>query len=119
MARRNKRNAKNKDLILGLSSIQWAGVAAIVVVIAIAAWYLVSRLPAPTSSTQTTSAAMAAPTVNNLQWSSPPPMTIDTTKQYFATVKMAKGGEFVIQLYPNKAPITVNSFVFLAATGIL
>jgi cyclophilin family peptidyl-prolyl cis-trans isomerase len=30
---------------------------------------------------------------------------------------MAKGGEFVIQLYPDKAPITVNSFVFLARQG--
>ena len=27
---------------------------------------------------------------------------------------MAKGGEFVVELYPAKAPITVNSFVFLA-----
>jgi len=44
-------------------------------------------------------------------------MTIDKTKKYFATVKMAKGGEFVIQLYPDKAPITVNSFVFLAKEG--
>ena len=30
---------------------------------------------------------------------------------------MANGGEFVIQLYPDKAPITVNSFVFLAREG--
>jgi cyclophilin family peptidyl-prolyl cis-trans isomerase len=30
---------------------------------------------------------------------------------------MAKGGEFVIQLFPDKAPITVNSFVFLARDG--
>jgi len=44
-------------------------------------------------------------------------MTIDVTKKYFATVKLAKGGEFVIQLYPDKAPITVNSFVFLARDG--
>jgi cyclophilin family peptidyl-prolyl cis-trans isomerase len=44
-------------------------------------------------------------------------MLIDKTKQYFATVKMVKGGEFVIQLYPTKAPITVNSFVFLARQG--
>ena len=34
-----------------------------------------------------------------------------------ATVKMANGGEFVIQLYADKAPITVNSFVFLACKG--
>ena len=48
------------------------------------------------------------------QYDSTPPMTIDTNTQYFATIKMANGGEFVIQLYPDKAPITVNSFVFLA-----
>lgn len=46
-----------------------------------------------------------------------PAMAIDTAKQYFATAKMANGGEFVIQLYPDKAPITVNSFVFLACKG--
>jgi peptidylprolyl isomerase len=51
------------------------------------------------------------------QYASAPPMTIDVNKQYFATVKMQKGGHFVIQLYPDKAPITVNSFVFLARDG--
>jgi peptidylprolyl isomerase len=50
-------------------------------------------------------------------WASAPPMTIDKTKQYFATFTMAKGGQFVIQLYPDKAPIAVNSFVFLAQQG--
>ncbi|MBK7451733.1 MAG: peptidylprolyl isomerase [Anaerolineales bacterium] len=44
-------------------------------------------------------------------------MTIDTAKKYFATVEMEKGGEFVIELYADKAPITVNSFVFLAQEG--
>ena len=48
---------------------------------------------------------------------SEPPLKIDTGKPYFAHVKMAKGGEFVIQLYPDKAPKTVNSFVFLACKG--
>ena len=46
-----------------------------------------------------------------------PPMGIDVSSQYFATVKMANGGEFVMQLYANKTPITVNSFVFLACKG--
>ncbi len=41
-------------------------------------------------------------------------MQIDISKHYTATVKMVKGGEFAIQLYPDKAPTTVNSFVFLA-----
>lgn len=51
------------------------------------------------------------------QYSAPPPMQIDQSKQYYATVKMAKGGEFVIELYPNKAPIAVNNFVFLSCKG--
>ena len=46
-----------------------------------------------------------------------PPMRIDVGREYYATVVMADGGEFVIQLYPDKAPITVNSFVFLACKG--
>jgi cyclophilin family peptidyl-prolyl cis-trans isomerase len=52
-----------------------------------------------------------------MQWNSQPPMTIDVAKQYYATVKLEKGGEFVIQLYPDKAPLTVNNFVFLAREG--
>ncbi len=55
--------------------------------------------------------------VTKMQFSSPPDMQIDVNKQYFATIKMAKGGEYVIQLFPDKAPITVNSFVFLARQG--
>lgn len=51
------------------------------------------------------------------QYSAPPPMSIDVNKQYFATFKMAMGGEFVVQLFPDKAPITVNNFVFLAREG--
>ncbi len=55
--------------------------------------------------------------VGTKQYSSAPPMMIDQSKQYFATVKMAKGGEFTIQLFPDKAPVTVNNFVFLARQG--
>jgi cyclophilin family peptidyl-prolyl cis-trans isomerase len=51
------------------------------------------------------------------QYPAPPPMIIDTNIQYFATVKMAKGGQFVIRLFADKAPQTVNNFVFLAREG--
>ncbi len=51
------------------------------------------------------------------QYDAPPPMTIDVNKQYFATFKLEKGGEFVVQLFPDKAPKTVNNFVFLAREG--
>lgn len=45
-----------------------------------------------------------------------PPMQIDPKKQYTATVKTDKG-DIVIQLFPDKAPMAVNSFVFLARQG--
>jgi cyclophilin family peptidyl-prolyl cis-trans isomerase len=46
-----------------------------------------------------------------------PPMQLAADKVYSAKVKMTGGGEFVIQLYADKAPVTVNSFVFLAREG--
>jgi cyclophilin family peptidyl-prolyl cis-trans isomerase len=55
--------------------------------------------------------------VGTKQYESAPPMMIDTNRQYLATVKMENGGEFVIELFPEKAPLTVNSFVFLAQQG--
>ena len=45
-----------------------------------------------------------------------PEMTIDRSKQYFATLETTQG-DVVIELYPDKAPTTVNSFVFLANDG--
>lgn len=55
--------------------------------------------------------------IGDKQYSSAPPMLIDTSKKYTATITMEKGGSFEIELYAYKAPITVNSFVFLAREG--
>src|SRR5215208_8136378 len=61
--------------------------------------------------------ATEAPQSANDRYSAFPAMTIDVSKKYFATIKLAKGGEFVLQLFPDKAPKTVNNFVFLARDG--
>jgi cyclophilin family peptidyl-prolyl cis-trans isomerase len=45
-----------------------------------------------------------------------PPFTIDTTKTYIATLHTVKG-DIVMELYPDKAPMAVNSFVFLTKQG--
>ncbi len=52
-----------------------------------------------------------------LQWREPPSMEIDTSKAYTAAFKMENGAEFVIELFADKAPVTVNNFVFLARQG--
>ena len=43
-------------------------------------------------------------------------MTIDPKKKYKATFKTEKG-DFVIELFADKVPVTVNNFVFLARDG--
>lgn len=51
-----------------------------------------------------------------MQWSSPPPMSIDQNKEYQATIK-TNFGDIVVQLLPKEAPLAVNNFVFLARQG--
>ena len=50
------------------------------------------------------------------QFSACPPESIDPLKQYIVTLHTAKG-DVVLQLYPEKAPLAVNNFVFLARSG--
>ncbi len=50
------------------------------------------------------------------EYSGPPPMVIDPTKRYVATIATDQG-DIVIELFADKAPRTVNNFVFLARDG--
>lgn len=50
------------------------------------------------------------------QFTTCPPVTVQTNKQYIATLHTEKG-DVTIQLFANKAPFTVNSFLFLARNG--
>jgi cyclophilin family peptidyl-prolyl cis-trans isomerase len=50
------------------------------------------------------------------QFTECPPMTIEPTKQYIATLHTEKG-DIVIELDADKAPLAVNSFIFLARHG--
>jgi len=49
-------------------------------------------------------------------YSEPPSMTIDTSKQYVATIETEKGN-IVLELFASDVPMTVNNFVFLARDG--
>jgi cyclophilin family peptidyl-prolyl cis-trans isomerase len=79
-------------------TIQYVAIAVVLVLIAVFVWSYLPRNGAP-------------------QYDSAPPMSIDVNGTYLATVKLEKGGEFVIELYPAQAPVTVNNFVFLAQEG--
>jgi cyclophilin family peptidyl-prolyl cis-trans isomerase len=94
-----------------MDSMQFVAIGVILVAVVAIAWL---SFPRGQGSAEE---AVDAPVVRPKQYDAPPPMTIDQSKQYFATVRMAKGGEFVFQLYPDKAPVTVNNFIFLAREG--
>ncbi len=57
-----------------------------------------------------------AATLKPMSYSAPPPMTINTSKQYTATIETGKGN-IVLELFASDVPVTVNNFVFLAREG--
>jgi len=87
-SRQTNRWSRNKKLLIGL------GAAVVIVLIVI-----IATLPAKPKT-----------------YSAPPPMTIDTSKEYIATIETRKGN-LVLELFANEVPITVNNFVFLARDG--
>lgn len=68
----------------------------------------------PTSQEETM--AGNGPAARNGMYSAPPAMVIDPAKAYIATIVTEKG-DIVIDLFADKAPNTVNNFVFLAREG--
>jgi cyclophilin family peptidyl-prolyl cis-trans isomerase len=101
--------------------IQYVAVAVVLIVIGLIAWQYIPKsqpeasAPSP-SSTSNSAVCKQFDSIPTAKQYEAPPMKIDKAKQYFANFKMAKG-EFIVQLYPDKAPITVNSFVFLTCKG--
>jgi len=57
-----------------------------------------------------------APIRKPMSYSAAPPMTIDSSKQYTATIETGKG-DLVLELFASDVPVTVNNFVFLAREG--
>ncbi len=74
--------------------------------------------PAPPAAVPATpQTGSAANQVGPKEWSSPPALEIDPGKKYTATIELKKGGEIEIELFAEKAPKTVNNFVFLSRQG--
>ena len=75
------------------------------------------KTPAAAPAPPATAAPPPAAEPAMKEWDAPPAMTIDTSKDYKAVIELEKGGEIVIDLLEEGAPITVNNFVFLAREG--
>ncbi len=123
MANKKKIEIREKQLAAQRTerNIRFIGLGVIILLILAGVWFFVPKVDQQTPSTLSygSNEAACAPfsDIPVASQYSEPPLKIDTSKQYFANVKLAKAEEFVIQLYPDKAPKTVNSFVFLACKG--
>ena len=100
-----KKKASKMDSKKSEKTIQYVAIGLALIVVALITW---QNLPK-----QKISACEAFAPIAAAEQYDAPPQLIDETKQYFANFKMANGAEFVVELYPAKAPIAVNSFVFL------
>jgi cyclophilin family peptidyl-prolyl cis-trans isomerase len=89
--------------------------AVLLVLSAVGAWALWGN-KAPSGKDANTNIDSASVAQRNNKYSSPPPMSIDKSKQYNAVVTTSLG-TFKIKLLNNDAPVTVNNFVFLARQG--
>jgi cyclophilin family peptidyl-prolyl cis-trans isomerase/protein-disulfide isomerase len=79
---------------------------------------VINGKPQPTFAIDHQSIASAIELIllSKRQFKECPPLIIDHARQYLATLHTEKG-DIVIQLLPDKAPLAVNSFVFLARQG--
>jgi len=60
--------------------------------------------------------ADATETPTETQWDAPPEMSIDPDTIYLATLRTDMG-DIIIELFADRAPMTVNNFIFLAEKG--
>jgi cyclophilin family peptidyl-prolyl cis-trans isomerase len=65
---------------------------------------------------QSMSDAIGLIALGKKQFTQCPSFSVDSQKQYIATLHTEKG-DIIIQLFADKAPLAVNSFVFLARKG--
>ena len=107
MARKRPANRSEKAReAQARQKIQWAALGVLVLAAAGIIWMLVAR--------QINNSEQV---IKPMQFEAAPEMAIDVDKQYFATVNMAERRRVRHPALPDKAPITVNNFVFLAREG--
>jgi cyclophilin family peptidyl-prolyl cis-trans isomerase len=73
------------------------------------------KAPPPAEVSEGAASALE-PAARNGMYSAPPEMTLDAGKFYYATFKTERG-DIKVQLFADRAPVTVNNFVFLAREG--
>ncbi len=107
----------------------WIWLTLLAATFALAGCLIETPTPAPAPTTEPVQTTSLAPTSTPFptptgqagqgtvrRFSGPPPLTIDVSAEYTATIRTNQGN-IKVELFPGQAPNTVNSFVFLANQG--
>ena len=99
-------------------------IALVIMVVSVAAGALASRSTRSANQATTTpppAEATETPVEGDQRqvksYDAEPPMSIDTTKKYAATIEIEGKGDIRLELLASEAPHAVNNFVFLARDG--
>lgn len=112
-----KERIKAREAAKRARTIRWAVGAAVILVLVGLVWLLTPGESSSVIELPPAGDAVNEQTSSSKSYDEYPPMVIDASKKYYARFVMEKGGEFTAELYPVEAPLTVNSFVFLARDG--
>jgi peptidyl-prolyl cis-trans isomerase B (cyclophilin B) len=122
-AAERRRRKRNRAWTMAVASVLVVGLAVLLIFVAFpvgrkkpAALATHTPTAAPTASAPAVACGGTVPkaaSVTKPQFKKAPAMTIDTKKTYTATM-VTSCGTITLQLLPKVAPVTVNSFVFLA-----
>lgn len=113
MAKNQKKTRKQESKI----TLQWIATVAIVVIMVVVTTLVIinqNNKQQEAEALDLANTSVAGELQKVKRYAAEPAMTIDPAGKYLATFKLAKGGEFTVELFADKAPRTVNSFVFLA-----
>jgi peptidylprolyl isomerase/peptidyl-prolyl cis-trans isomerase B (cyclophilin B) len=109
-ARQQRKQAEAQAVATRRRWLIGSGVALIVLVTLAVLWFTVG--PGKSGAGD----SYVPPVERDGMYSAPPEMQIDPEKEYYATISTAKG-DIVLELFADRAPVTVNNFVFLAREG--
>jgi cyclophilin family peptidyl-prolyl cis-trans isomerase len=112
MPRRKKAGRSQAERTV--NAIRYGALLLIVVVVGVVTWNLTPHRAAVPGSP---ACGLFDTIPASSQYDSAPPLLIDPAGKYHATIVLEKGGEIQLDLYADRAPNTVNNFMFLSCKG--
>ncbi len=108
---KRQQEAKRQRMLIGI------GLAAAVIIVGYVLWLVFVKAKEPAVVAGERPLAALAPAARANYYDQYPDMVIDPAKTYEAVITVKDKGDMRFTLFPDKSPLAVNNFVFLANQG--